>query len=221
MVRVISFDLVGTLFGHGFDYHLWHREIPRLYAKRHNVTLEEAKRHVFEEYRKFERKKMYTDVEFWFRHFDLHNWLTVMNDLKHLIKTYSDVVPTLERLGKEHRLVVVTQATRPIIELKFAASGLGKYFERSFSTPSDFSTFHKNGAVYKRVAAKLGVRPRDIVHIGDHMHYDYHFPRKAGVHAYFLNRAGHKVRGKYVVKDMNEFMEKLELHRSRRRSQGN
>jgi len=221
MVRVISFDLVGTLFDNGFDFHLWHREIPRLYAKRYNLTFVEAKRRVMEEYKKFERKKVYTDVEFWFRHFDLHNWLTTLNDLRHFIKPYEDVLPVLKKLRNDYRLVAVTQATRPIIELKFAASGLGKYFERSFSTPSDFSTFHKSGVVYKRVAAELGVRPIDIVHIGDHMHYDYHFPRKAGLHAYFLNRAGHKVRGKYVVKDMNEFLEKLELHHSGRRSQGN
>jgi len=63
--------------------------------------------------------------------------------------------------------------------------------------------------VYKRVADIMRTEPKNMVHIGDHVHYDYSFPKRAGLKAYYINRLGRKVKGRYVVSDLREFVERV------------
>ena len=47
---IISFDMDGTIIDMNFDEFLWREEIPKLYAKKNGLSLEEAKKVVFKEY---------------------------------------------------------------------------------------------------------------------------------------------------------------------------
>ncbi|RLI15988.1 HAD family hydrolase, partial [Candidatus Bathyarchaeota archaeon] len=67
-LEVVSFDMEGTLITPRFSELIWEYDIPRLYAEQHGLTLEEARRRVFEEYMEIgdERPEWY-DIEYWFR----------------------------------------------------------------------------------------------------------------------------------------------------------
>lgn len=51
-VKVVSFDMNGTITGGRFTDLVWSEGIPRLYSLRKKIPLEQAKKCVFEEYAK-------------------------------------------------------------------------------------------------------------------------------------------------------------------------
>ena len=72
-VKYISFDLDGTLTDYeSFDRIFWYKEIPKLYARKHKVSMKNAKRTVFSEYKKL--KDIGADwyrPAFWFERFGM------------------------------------------------------------------------------------------------------------------------------------------------------
>jgi len=76
MIKVISFDVDGTLTKEKTDFAIWNIEIPKLYARAKNISLGEAKRYVYSEYYKgeyVEPTNHWTDIIYWFMHFGLDN----------------------------------------------------------------------------------------------------------------------------------------------------
>jgi len=55
----------------------------------------------------------------------------------------------------------------------------------------------------------MNARPFEVLHIGDHYHYDYESPLQAGLDALFLDRKGERS-GPEVVGDLREAAELIE-----------
>src|SRR3989338_9733409 len=102
MIKVISFDLDGTLAEEEFDTIIWFEEIPKLYAKKYKIPIKKAKKFVFAEYNKFRHDHRWADVGFWFEHFELENWQKLLDDLKHKIRLFPDTIPVLKELNKKY-----------------------------------------------------------------------------------------------------------------------
>ncbi len=195
MPRTISFDLDGTLVDRSFDDELWFSEIPRLYAKRHNVSLEEAKEKCVSAYKAVgDRSLDWYDLFYWFSRFELGGKTEAMNASKnicHLIKPYDDAVPCLSELKKRgFNLVLVSNASRHFLETKIECAGLAKFFSKTFSVTSDFGKVKKSEDVYARVCGEIKVEPKSLVHVGDHLDFDYLVPKKLGIRGILLDRTG-------------------------------
>jgi Predicted hydrolase (HAD superfamily) len=63
----------------------------------------------------------------------------------------------------------------------------------------------KTKETYKSICNDLGVKPIDVIHVGDSLKFDYIEPRKAGIKSYYLDRSGVTVKAKDVVYDLIEF----------------
>ena len=63
MIRVISFDVEGTLVTYDYSKTIWDKEIPRLYAKRKGLTFEKAEKIVRTEYKRIgEKTEMLVEI---------------------------------------------------------------------------------------------------------------------------------------------------------------
>ena len=135
-IKVISFDLDGCLADNAFDELVWRTEIPKIYAKEHNISFEKAFEEVTAEYKRLWGKvEGWRDVEFWFKHFKFNTtWQDAINEVKHHIKKYGDVIPVLEELKKSFKIIIVSHADRKFLDLKMEISGIAKYIDHSFST---------------------------------------------------------------------------------------
>ena len=51
MLKVVSFDVVGTLVDFHYEDYVWKQAIPQLYARTEGVSFDEAKEYVLKEYR--------------------------------------------------------------------------------------------------------------------------------------------------------------------------
>ncbi len=207
-IEVVSFDMEGTLITPRFSELIWEYDIPRLYAERHGLTLEEARRRVFEEYMEIgdERPEWY-DIEYWFRRLDLPgDWRRLLELRRGVIEPYPEVRGVLERLSEDYRLIVTSNTIREFLEVQL--QGLEGFFTYIFSAPSDFGEVKKTAGFYGRICGIVDVKPSSMAHVGDHWRFDYLTPRSIGIEAYYLDRRRER-RGRYVVHDLEEFEERL------------
>ncbi len=190
MQKTISFDLDGTLADLNFEQTIWMQEIPKLYAKRHKLGLEEAKSAVYTAYKLLgDGNLVWYDIKHWFLEFGLgEEYDKLLGGSKHLIKLYPDTVPALKLLKKDFGLIVISNATREFIKFKIEVEGLGKYFDHIYSITTDFGMIKSDPNGYIRVCTELGISPKDLTHIGDSFDADYISPKSLGIDAYFLDR---------------------------------
>ncbi len=209
MIKVVSFDLDGTLADLNFEDAVWRKEIPRLYAERHGVSLEEARSFVYEAYASISDQELdWYDITYWLKRFDIRKrHQEILKNVSHLICLYPDTLPALRRLQESYRLVVVSNAMREFIDFKIQVDGLQRFFSKVYSLPSDLKTL-KGETAFAHVAKELGVSKKELVHVGDQEQFDYAIPKKAGIQAYLLDRSGKK-KGKHVVHSLQEFADKL------------
>ncbi len=208
--KTLSFDLDGTLVNTRFTTAVWEYAVPRLYAEKQGVSLEQAKTEVMAQYCAVgEHALEWYDIKYWLRRFGLDvDWRTLLSASMDEIEAYPEAVRVVEGLGKAHRMVVLTNAVREFADMELEASGLDRHFVQVFSATSDFGMVKKDARFYDRVCRELKLGPEDLIHVGDHLDFDYRAASSAGIRAYFLDRSGeHK--GDHVLRSLDELPERL------------
>ncbi|MDH5419677.1 MAG: HAD family hydrolase [Candidatus Bathyarchaeota archaeon] len=211
-IKVISFDLDGTLFDNMFVDSVWLEEIPRLYSLKKGVSVENAKKTVKREYDMVGKDRLeWYDIHYWIRKFGLNvEAKELLRNFEHRIKAYPEVPKVLEQLKQRgFRLVVVTNAIREFVELELEKANMKDFFDRVFSSTSDFGVVKKTVKLYKRVCSILRVSPHEMIHIGDDRNFDFDVPRRLGIPAFHLDRTGKHV-GEFVIHSLEELNRKLE-----------
>jgi putative hydrolase of the HAD superfamily len=203
MIRIISLDMDGTLMKSRFVDRVWMEGIPALYAERTGMDFQAAKEHVIGEYARVGSDRMeWYDLLYWIEKFGLKigkdELLQMYEDE---VEAYPEVLEVLELLSERYDLVVTSNAAREFIEIEL--EGLAEYFREVFSATSDFREVKKSPLVYGAICAQMNARPFEVLHIGDHYHYDYESPIQAGLDALFLDRKGERT-GPEVVGDLRE-----------------
>lgn len=205
-IRVLSFDMEGTLVSHGFSTKVWHEGIPSLYAKRAGITLEEAKKLVEQHYDEIgEHRPEWYDINYWFQHFEINDPERLLENYNQELIIYPEVRDTLQHLSQTYPLIVASSSARDFLQVMTRA--IGNSFDRVFSAISDCGHL-KSEDFYLMICREMGIAPEEMVHVGDHWEFDYLFPRRVGIEAFHLDRSG-ETAGQGIVKDLREFEDKL------------
>ena len=209
MIRIISLDMDGTLMKSRFVDKVWMEGVPALYAERTGLDFPAAKEHVIGEYARVGSDRMeWYDLLYWIEKFGLK---TGKDELLQMyedeIEAYPEVPEVLELLSDKYDLVVTSNAAREFIDIEL--EDLTEYFREIFSATSDFQEVKKSPLVYGAICAQMDARPFEVLHIGDHYHYDYESPLQAGLDALFLDRKGERS-GPEVVGDLREAVELID-----------
>ncbi len=210
MLKIISFDMDGTLVDPEFTDWVWGHGIPMLFAEKAGISFETAKAYVVEEYLKVGESAIeWYDIKYWFRFFQLtKSWKDLMQQYVDRIHVYPDVNQILDRLKEKFPLILTSNAGREFIEVEMEATGLGRYFDRIFSATSDFGEVKKTTGFYHRICHILESRPQEIVHVGDHYEFDYLIPRSLGIQTFYLDRSGEK-KGEFMIPDLRDLEKRL------------
>jgi len=206
MIRFVSLDMDGTLVNSRFVDLVWMEGMPRLYAERHGLGFEEAKKYVIGEYMKVGSDRLeWYDLQYWLDKFGLRiSKSELLGTYEDHVQPFPEVQEALEILSESFELVVTSNAAREFIDIELEE--LSGYFRETFSATSDFREVKKSPLLYGAVCRALDARPFEVLHIGDHYSYDYESPLEAGLDALFLDRAGSR-RGSEVVGDLREAVE--------------
>lgn len=212
MIKVISFDMDGTLLDGVIDDYFWFEEIPKLYSERHKVSILKAKQITRKAYDDLGQDDLrWYDPQYWFDVFDIKaKPVEILKDLKGHIFVYPEVITVLKELKKDYKLVILTRSTKDFVEIKTEVDGLKNYFDHIFSAISDFREVNKHHGIYKMMLDVLNVKPDEIIHIGNELKNDYETPNSLGIKSFIVSRNG-KIRGQFAVKNFNEFLERVKL----------
>jgi len=205
MIKIISFDLDGTLVKSTYADKVWLEGLPTLYSKEKNIPLQQAKERIYTLYKEVgEDKKEWYDIDWWFKKFDLKgSWQNLLINYREKIELFPETIETLENLNKNFKLIILSNAKIEFIEIQLKETKLIQFFEYVFSSLSDFDTVKKTPEVYKKILSKLKIKPEELVHVGDNREFDYRSPKKIGIKSIYLNR-DKKYRGNHVIYSLSE-----------------
>ena len=208
ILKIISFDVDGTLVDLDYNDLIWFKEIPGLVAKKKKISFEKSLKYVYEEYTKLgEHNLNWYDINYWISHFRLTaSPEKILEKYESQVKIFPEVIPLLEELKKNFMLIVITAMPREFLIPKMKK--LEKYFKFAFSALSDFKEL-KNSEIYSKISKTLKVVPEQILHIGDHWEFDYLAAQKAGMKVVYLDRSNTK-EGKFVIHNLGEVKKIIE-----------
>ena len=210
MIKIISFDLDGTLVTSKFADLVWLEGLPKIYSIEKNVGFDEAKNILIKAYDEIgEEKTEWYDLQYWFNRYNLNsNWEKLLDKYRYAISLYPEVKKVLENLSKKFELAIISNAKREFIDITLNQTNIGPYFNNIFSSTSDFHEVKKTVDFYTLVLKKLGISNNEIIHIGDHDYFDVVVPRSLNILSYHLVR-DNKIYGKNVVHNLKEFEKKV------------
>jgi FMN phosphatase YigB (HAD superfamily) len=211
-IKVVSFDLDGTLVKPEYSEWVWGVGIPQLLAQKRGISFDEAKEVVEKEYAKVGDGSLeWYDIKYWFNFFQLNgSWKSLLNRYSHKIKAYPEVSKVLRDISSQYMAIIISNAAREFIDIEVELAELGGYFSRIFSATSDFGEIKKTAGFYGRICQLLRISPREMVHVGDHWEFDYVVPRGLGIRTFHVDRSWNR-RGYDVIRSLEEVEQRLEM----------
>jgi len=187
-IELISFDAEGTVVTPDFSEAIWHEAIPALYAQKKGLDIAQARRHIAEEYGRIGDQRLeWYDIEYWFSCLDLGSSEPVIQSCLDKIGHYPEVTEVLSSLATEYRLIVASGT--PLKLLHCLLRDIKPYFVRIFSSVSHYRQL-KSPDFYLSICEEMGVKPSQVIHVGDNWQFDFLNAQQAGVNAFYLDRSG-------------------------------
>lgn len=126
----ILLDMDGTLLDRHFDDYFWAKFVPKYYAARHKMPLQEAQTFLLGIYKEKEKTLDWTDLDFWSDTLAL-DIPALKVKLQHLIQVHPFVLAFLSYcLERNKKIYLVTNAHSKTLRIKIAKTSIGKYFDR-------------------------------------------------------------------------------------------
>jgi putative hydrolase of the HAD superfamily len=186
--ELISFDAEGTLVTPDFSQTIWHEAIPALYAQEKGLDLAQAKMCIAEEYGRIGDQRLeWYDIEYWFSYLGLGSSEPVIQSCLNKIAHYPEVIEVLSSLASEYKLIVASGT--PLELLHCLLRDIKPYFVRIFSSISHYRQV-KSPDFYLRICEEMGVKPSQVIHVGDNWQFDFLNARQAGLNAFYIDRSG-------------------------------
>jgi len=187
-IELISFDAEGTLVTPDFSEAIWHEAIPALYAQKKGIDLAQAKQCIAEEYgRVGDQRLEWYDIEYWFRYLGLGSSETVIQSCLCKIAYYPEITEVLSSLANRYRLIIASGT--PLELLYCLLRDIKPYFVRIFSSISHYRQV-KSPDFYLRICEEMGVKPSQVIHVGDNWQFDFLNARQAGINSFYIDRSG-------------------------------
>ncbi len=208
MIKIISFDMDGTLVTSNYVEKVWLEGVPALYAERHKIGQEEARKLVYDEYMSVGTRDLrWYDLSHWIEFFDLDvERIDLLERYRDEVEFYPETEEVLALLSKKFDLVVASNGATEFVE--FELGSLKHHFREILSVTSKFKKVKDFPETFYDLCRYLNAEPEEVMHIGDHRYFDYEVPKEAGLFALYLDR-DRMESGPDVVHDLREAAERV------------
>ncbi len=133
-INTVFLDMDGTLLDLHFDNHFWLEFLPKRYASKNKITLDEAKNTLQARYKAKQGQLEWYCIDYWSDELEI-NIIDLKSELKHKINLRPSVKPFLSSLKlKNKRIVLLTNAHRDTLNLKMTEAPLTHFFDRMISS---------------------------------------------------------------------------------------
>lgn len=206
MIKVVSFDLDGTLVTQKFGDMVWNHGIPLEFSKKYGIPFDEARRMILSEYASVgDENPLWYDIDYWVKRFGLDvSVKELLNRYEKFIELREGVIETLRDLKGRFNLILSSNASRVFVEKELSYTGLKRFFDFSFSATSDFGMVKKDAGFFRKILEILNLREDEMIHIGDNKIFDFHVPASIGIRS-ILVEEGKSL--KEVISDCEEMFQ--------------
>jgi len=112
----------------------------------------------------------------------------VLKKVNYAAAVYDDL-HVLGDLSRNHVIIISTNNPRTILEHKLDVLNHVKHFLTDiFSSVSDFDKKVKSKEFYLGICNKMGIKPSQMLHVGDDLTNDVEIPMSVGVNALLIDR---------------------------------
>lgn len=109
--------------------------------------------------------------------------MEIFNAERNRVECFDDVLPALDRLGRQYRLGAVTNGASDL-----AAIGMAKHFDTAIAAHA-FGSAKPDPAIFHAGCQALGVLPAEAIYVGDDPLLDVEGAQRAGLRAVWINRS--------------------------------
>ncbi len=128
-IDTVLLDMDGTLLDLHFDNHFWLTHVPRHFANKHGMGIEQAMQELLSQYRQVEGSLNWYCVDYWSDKLGL-DIVQLKHEVSHKISIRPKVLQFLNALhGLGIDLRLVTNAHHKAIQVKMRYTGLAPYFD--------------------------------------------------------------------------------------------
>lgn len=198
MIKVLSFDLQGTLSESKFSDYYWLEILPQKYSQQYKISIEEAKNTLKEKFKEYGIYHiLYYDDKYWSNYlkFDTRKELKQSNIRPKINIELYDFIQTI-KLPK----IIISTTTELFIEIELKEKI--NTFDKIYSCVDYFKTGGKTKEIYEKICKELKVKPSEILHIGDHKIMDIENAKQAGINTILFDNDTQN-----VIEKIKEYME--------------
>lgn len=167
-IKTVLLDMDGTLLDLHFDNYFWHEYLPQCWAKKHTVSLQQAKAHLMPIFKQEEGTLQWYCLDYWSERLEM-NMIELKNAIKHKIKTRPDTIDFLNFLKSNNKtIVMVTNAHPDLIQMKFFETNIAQYFHNVISSHI-LGIEKENVEFWHKLADEVAFDKSDTVLIDDNI----------------------------------------------------
>lgn len=167
-IDTVFLDMDGVLLDLRYDNWFWSEHVPARYADRHEITLEEAKSRVYPKMHAVRGTIDWYCVDYWSDTLEL-DIVELKTNSAHRVQVRPQVAAFLNAVGNTAQgLHLVTNAHRKTIEVKFARTGLGAYFDEIICS-HDYGIPKEDVSFWTGVFRERSVDPSRTLFIDDNL----------------------------------------------------
>lgn len=129
-ISTVFLDMDGTLLDLHFDNHFWLEHIPKRYAEKYSLSIEEASKHLEKKTSAIAGTLDWYCLDYWQDNLDM-DIVSLKHEVADKIAVRENVVEFLQYLQSlNKRIVLLTNAHRKTLEVKFSYVNIDQYFDR-------------------------------------------------------------------------------------------
>ena len=155
-IDAVLLDMDGTLLDLHYDNHFWLEFVPQQYALKHQLSLQQAKRHVYSQCEQVAGSLSWYCYDYWSEKLglDIH---ALQHKTKQKIQVRSDTLWFLEKLKSLNiPTYILTNAHRSSLSLKMEKTKLSPYFGKIISS-HDYQVAKETSCFWSAVENELQV----------------------------------------------------------------
>ncbi|MCY7295657.1 GMP/IMP nucleotidase [Alteromonas sp. a30] len=165
-IETVLLDMDGTLLDLHFDNHFWLDFLPQKLAQKDQVSLEQAKDNIMQEYEKVAGTISWYCLDYWTEKLNI-DIMEAKREIQHLIRMRDDTLPFLDALHESGRNVyLVTNAHPGSLSLKVERTQLDAHIDTLIST-HEFGVTKESQLLWQKLHAHLGFDPKHTLFVDD------------------------------------------------------